>query len=987
MAAASADPVLEQGLILYRLMQAEPVSARSKWAGAMMQLALEHPRLKLPLFRFIDVLPSLRDAGAVERHFREYFLDDGALVPLLPGALLRAAAAAVPSVLTAGLVRRAAVQWSRGFIAGTSPQAALPVLRRRWREGFRVSVDLLGEAAVSEAEVYRDRYLEAVAVLAAATSAATPDGAPRLSVSVKPSSLYSRIGPVNHEDSLERVKARLRPIARAVREAGGQLYLDMETVDLKNLTLEVFTGLLEEPEFTGWDQAGIALQAYLVSAEADARRLIDWARSHRRRIHVRLVKGGYWEAERALAAQRGWPLPVYPVKSQTDACYERCLELLLTNHEHISLAVASHNLRSIACALVVAGRLQVPRERYEFQALYGMAEAVKRALIRLGHPMREYVPIGEPIAGMAYLVRRLLENTSNEGFLRRVARRVPPEEFLKAPDPILPGLPQAYSEEGMPPFANEPPLDFSQGANRSEFRRAIAVARRGLGQAYPVVYGGREYRSGERLVSVNPAVPDEIICSTALLGAAEVGPAVAAARAAQPGWARRSPAERAGCLFRAASLMRRRRFELAAGELLEVGKTWAEADADVCEAIDFLEYYGREMIRLGNPLKLGDAPGEDNRYGYRARGVGLVIAPWNFPLAISMGMVAAALVTGNAVLYKPSSLAPGCGWRIYEILAQAGIPPGVLNFVPGSGTAVGDALVEHAGTDFILFTGSLAVGLRIVARAGVTRPGQRGPKKVVIETGGKNAIIVDADADLDQAVPGVIQSAFGFQGQKCSACSRVIVLNEAYPGFIARLAEAVRELPVGNPEDPRYPVGPVIDGTARDRLLARIEQGRREGRVLAQAEIPAAGFYVPPTVLLDLAEDSTLLQEELFGPVLAVVRVADMDEAIALANSTRYALTGGLYSRSPANIRRAMAEFAVGNLYVNRAITGALVGRQPFGGFGMSGVGSKAGGPGYLQQFMESRVVTENTLRRGFAPEDVDESGQARLPGRTRPAP
>jgi RHH-type proline utilization regulon transcriptional repressor/proline dehydrogenase/delta 1-pyrroline-5-carboxylate dehydrogenase len=973
MAVASADPVVEQGLLLYRLMQAEPVRGRSFLAGKLMELALEHPRLKLPLFRFIDVLPSLYDARQVERHFREYFLDDGVALPRLPAALLTGVVAGVPAALTAGLVRQAAVQLSRSFIAGTSPQAALPVLRRRWREGYRVSVDLLGEAAVSEAEadVYRDRYLQAVEVLARERAADPADGAPRLSLSVKPSSLYSRIGPVNHEDSLERVKHRLRPIVRAVMQAGGQLYLDMETVNLKELTIELFTGLLAEPEFAGWDQAGIALQAYLVSAEADVRKLVEWARSHRRRINIRLVKGAYWESERALAAQRGWPLPVYAAKSQTDACYERCLELLLAQPAQIGLAVASHNLRSIACALVAAERWQVPAGRCEFQALYGMAEPVKRALIRLGCPVREYVPVGEPIAGMAYLVRRLLENSSNEGFLRRVAGRVPPEQLLEAPDPPAFARPPPASGGGIAAFANEPLLDFSLAANRSGFRQAIAAARRCLGAIYPVVYGGREYRSGERLVSTNPADPDEIICTTALLGGQEVDRAVAAARAAQPGWARYPPSRRAALLFRAASLMRRRRFELAARELLEVGKTWAEADADVCEAIDFLEYYGREMIRLGSPLKLGEAPGEDNRYGYRPRGVGLVVAPWNFPLAISMGMVSAALVAGNAVLYKPSSLSPGCGWLVYEILVQAGIPAGVVNFVPGRGSEVGDALVEHPGTDFILFTGSVAVGLGIVEKAGVTRPGQRGPKKVVIETGGKNAIIVDADADLNQAVPGVIQSAFGFQGQKCSACSRVIVLDEVYPGFLGRLAEAVRELPAGNPEDPRHAVGPVIDGAARDHILARIDQGRREGRVLAQGEVPGGGHYVPPTVLVDVPADSSLLRDEIFGPVLAVMRAADMDRAVALANSTAYALTGGLYSRSPANIRKAVAEFAAGNLYINRPITGALVGRQPFGGFKMSGVGSKAGGPDYLQQFMEPRVVTENTLRRGFTPEDV----------------
>ena len=402
-----------------------------------------------------------------------------------------------------------------------------------------------------------------------------------------------------------------------------------------------------------------------------------------------------------------------------------------------------------------------------------------------------------------------------------------------------------------------------------------------------------------------------------------------------------------------------------------MGKNWAEADADVCEAIDFLEYYGREMLRLGSPVKMGSAPGEENRYFYRPRGVGLVVAPWNFPLAISVGMVSASLVTGNSVLYKPSSLSLETGWLAFDILREAGVPDGVLSFVPGRGSEVGDHLVEHPDVDFILFTGSREVGLGIVEKAGRTRPGQKGIKKVVIETGGKNAIIVDGDADLDQAVPGVIQSAFGFQGQKCSACSRVIVLRECYDRFLERLSEAVKGITVGDPRDPGNFMGPVADAAAKKSILGYIETGKREGKALAWAPVPETGHYVPPTVFVDLPPDSKLLSEEIFGPVLAVVKAKDIDEAIAIANSSIYALTGGLFSRSPANIGKVSREFAVGNLYINRGITGALVGRQPFGGFRMSGVGSKAGGPDYLQQFLEPRVVTENTMRRGFTPEDV----------------
>ena len=375
------------------------------------------------------------------------------------------------------------------------------------------------------------------------------------------------------------------------------------------------------------------------------------------------------------------------------------------------------------------------------------------------------------------------------------------------------------------------------------------------------------------------------------------------------------------------------------------------------------------MIRLGKPVRMGDCPGEENLYLYRPRGVGLVVAPWNFPLAISVGMACAALVAGNAVLYKPSSLSPVNGWLAFSLLREGGAPDGVLNFIPGKGDAVGDHLVSHPEVDFVLFTGSRAVGLRIVEKAGQTAPGQKSVKRAVVEMGGKNAILIDADADLDQAVPAVMQSAFGYQGQKCSACSRAIVHADCYDRFLARMCEAVQGLTVGPPEDPANTIGPLIDGAAKERVQAAIELGRREGKVAAEIPVPQEGYYVSPTILTDLPPDSKILREEIFGPVLAVIRARDIEEAVSIANSSDYALTGGLFSRSPATIGRVRETFAVGNLYINRGITGALVGRQPFGGFKMSGVGSKAGGPDYLLQFMEPRVITENTMRRGFSPD------------------
>jgi RHH-type proline utilization regulon transcriptional repressor/proline dehydrogenase/delta 1-pyrroline-5-carboxylate dehydrogenase len=433
--------------------------------------------------------------------------------------------------------------------------------------------------------------------------------------------------------------------------------------------------------------------------------------------------------------------------------------------------------------------------------------------------------------------------------------------------------------------------------------------------------------------------------------------------------------ERAGVLFRTAAWLRERRAELAALIVFEAGKPWDQADADVCEAVDFCEYYGREALRLaaGAADRVQSPPGEQNRLGYRGKGPTVVIAPWNFPLAIPCGMAAAALVAGNPVVLKPAEQSPAIAWRLVEAFVAAGVPPGVIGFVPGYGEVVGARLVEHPATAAIAFTGSRAVGLSIVEAAAVHRPGQRHVKRVVAEMGGKNPVVVDADADPDQAVPGIVLSAFGYAGQKCSAASRCIVVGAAYEAVVARLAAATAEVLVGHPQEPSTLVGPLIDADAHERLQGAADTAEREGRVVGRwrGEVPTGGWYVAPMVVADVdPATSTLWRDELFGPLLCVVRAESFDHAVALANDTEYALTAGCWSRSPEHLRRAAAELRAGNVYLNRHQTGAVVGRQPFGGYGMSGVGSKAGGPDYLLQFADPRVVTENTVRQGFAPDD-----------------
>ncbi|RPI80021.1 MAG: L-glutamate gamma-semialdehyde dehydrogenase, partial [Planctomycetaceae bacterium] len=489
-------------------------------------------------------------------------------------------------------------------------------------------------------------------------------------------------------------------------------------------------------------------------------------------------------------------------------------------------------------------------------------------------------------------------------------------------------------------------------------------------RVYSLVIGGRRIETRQTIVSKNPSHKKQVVGASAKATVEHARDAVRAARAAFRAWSQTPVQYRAEYLELVARKMVERKRELTAWEVVECGKPWAEADADVAEAIDFCRYYAEQMKALDLPLRC-DVPGEENSYSYRARGVAVVIAPWNFPLAILTGMTAAALVTGNTVVMKPAEQSPVIAAKLMEMFEEAGLPDGVLNYLPGVGEEIGPELVSSPEVDLIAFTGSQAVGLGIYEKASHTAREQVSIRRVIAELGGKNAIIVDDDANLDEAVVGVIQSAFGYAGQKCSACSRAIVVAGAYDEFVKRLNGAVKSLVAGPAEAPGTFVGPVIDEEARGRIEDFIEIGKEDARLLVAGDVSALaaeGHFVAPHVFVDVPADSRIAQEEIFGPVLAVLKAKDFDEALAIANGTRYALTGGLYSRSPVNLKRARAEFEVGNLYLNRTITGALVERHPFGGYKMSGIGSKAGGPDYLLQFLVPVNVTENTLRRGFAP-------------------
>jgi 1-pyrroline-5-carboxylate dehydrogenase len=513
----------------------------------------------------------------------------------------------------------------------------------------------------------------------------------------------------------------------------------------------------------------------------------------------------------------------------------------------------------------------------------------------------------------------------------------------------------------LPEFRNEPLSDFKGNPEHARrMKDALERVAGELGKEYDLVIGGEGIKTAEKLKSYNPAHPDQVVGVFSKADAGLADRAIHAADEAFKSWSHTTPESRVQLLLDAAKLIRNRKFYYCAWLVYEVGKSWAEADADVAEAIDFLEFYSRETLRLGKPQPLTPVPGERNHLLYIPLGVGVVIPPWNFPMAILVGMTAAAIVSGNTAVVKPSSDSPTVGYKFFEVLAQAGMPPGVVNFLPGPGSAVGDLLVEHPRTRFVAFTGSKQVGLRINELAAKAAPGQIWVKRVVVEMGGKNAIIVDSEADLEPAVEGVAVSAFGYQGQKCSACSRAIVLEQVYDAFLEKLKARVEQIKVGPPEDPSVFMGPVVNANAKKTILQYIEQGKKEGRLLTGGGTPSGhGYFIEPAIIADVPPHSRLAQEEIFGPVLAVIKAKNFEEALEIANSTEYGLTGAVYSKNRRKLEKAAEYFHVGNLYFNRKCTGALVGGHPFGGFNMSGTDSKAGGSDYLLLFLQAKTVAE----------------------------
>ena len=661
-----------------------------RWDDKLLGWTMENPGLRVQLFRFIDCLPSLRSKAEIARHMQEYLSDASVELPTaLKGLLNFANADSMPGQVAATTVSTAVETLAHKYISGETTKQVLKTLERLRKEKMGFTVDLLGEAVITEAEAqsYLDRYLDLMTQLteAAKNWATVPaidlaDGQPlpNVQVSVKLTAFYSQFDPLDAEGSQARVSDRIRTLLRRAKEVGAAVHFDMEQYAYKDLTLAILKQILLEDEFRDRSDIGMTLQAYLRDSKRDLQDLITWAKERGTPLTIRLVKGAYWDQETIKAAQKDWDQPVYNEKSATDANFETLTRLLLENHEYLYAAIGSHNVRTQAHAIAIAKALNIPARRIEFQTLYGMGDKLAKAIVDQGYRVRVYCPYGDLIPGMSYLIRRLLENTANSSFLRQNLEERPIEELLAAPR-ISEAKPSNLNAHN---FVNVADTDYADRASRDRLQQTLQAVRQQLGKTYLPWIDGQFVETSEKLASVNPSQFTEVVGQIGMMSIEQADHAIAAAKAAFPAWQKTPAIQRSNIIRKAGDLLAERRDNLIAWMVLETGKPVREADGEVSEAIDFCRYYADEMERL----EMGDRydlPGETNRYRYHAKGVVLVISPWNFPLAIPMGMTVAALVTGNCTLLKPAETSSVIAAKIAEILIDAGVPPGVFQFVPG----------------------------------------------------------------------------------------------------------------------------------------------------------------------------------------------------------------------------------------------------------------------------------------------------------------
>ncbi len=942
------------------------------WSDKLMDWAMKDEAFKIQFFRFVDTYPSLTTPEQIHEHLVDYMTQPGVTQP--PGMDLMTKAGGMAKGIFTGRMTKQITGMAKKFIAGENAAATSPLLHELWKKGMCFSVDLLGEACISQrvADEYLDKYMDLVNNLPTLVADLPANlqlesdylgPIPRVNVSIKVTSLYWDVDPIDTEGSIDRLMDRLGPLLEAAGRNNVFINFDMEQYELKDLTLDLFERCCEKYDFS----AGLALQAYLRSSLDDAKRLIAWSKRTGRQVTIRLVKGAYWDFETIFAEQHGYAVPVWSRKQDSDACYERVVETIVENMPRsaneggVKLALGSHNARSISHALACVRKHNFPDSALELQMLHGMGDPLKAAALKMNLRMREYLPVGELLVGMAYFVRRLLENTSNESWLRASFSDDMSDEVLLA-NPLMvnpgeadPGI--RMIEDGPEkhhltassadvgdgrPFFNEPRREFWFADVRNTFQSAIQDA------------------EPPRETSFNQ----------------DVDATIANASRAQLKWSSTPVLQRAEVLINVARIFRARRDELAGYIIREAGYTWREADAEICDAIDYCELHARSAIPLFEPRRIGQFIGEWNVQSNQSRGVALCIPSWCHSLSTLTAMTTAALVTGNASIVIPAAGAFRLTEEFRAILSMAGVPEAVVQFLSAEPDAPSLIYNPHIAT--VVYAGHREKGLSLIQATGTTQKDQAGIKNVVAELGGKNAIIVDVSADLGEAVLAVRDSAFHRAGQSPFACSRAIVVDSAYDSFVKKLVESTNEMCVGHPLLCATSMGPIVSEDHARQIRNRLEKAQSEGRLANRQDAPPASDlmsgrpYILPHIFADVLPDTIVAQEEILGPVLAVIRARDFDEALDIANrhASGYAMAGAVYSRKPSNIDRVRSAFQVGNLYINAPIDSPRVGRQPIACMGRSGsLDNLRGSSDYLKHFVHARVIAENTMRRGFAPD------------------
>jgi RHH-type proline utilization regulon transcriptional repressor/proline dehydrogenase/delta 1-pyrroline-5-carboxylate dehydrogenase len=958
--------IQNEGRELFKAIQKGPDSLFDKqyWLGRIMEWVMKDPSFKVDLFRFVDVLPALVTKDQIAKHIQEYLLKKDRELPQVIGGALKAASFSFARGLAASAIRKNVTEMAARFIAGSDIKNASKALLKLHDEGFTTTIDLLGEKVLSsqESDIYFERYQEIIAQL---PGVSLPHQA---NVSIKISALSCHLHEEDPDFSIKSAKERVLPLMRLAKFHKVFINFDLESYQTSEIINQLFHDLILSDEYRTSTNLGIVVQAYLKNSHAYLSALLESCKIRKAPITIRLVKGAYWDYEVIRAEQRGIDCPVFKHKADTDQNFERLSKIMLDNSDLIRPAFGSHNIRSLSHVLAYAKKKNIGPKNFEIQMLYGMAEAERKAFLERGYNVRIYVPIGDTLVGMSYLVRRLLENTSQMGFLKLSHHDQVASDILLAPPVLSKNISQ---EAPRLEFHNASYLDFSKKVVREDFVQALRQAQNLLPMKVGVFIAGEELKTDHGVEHMSPNNTQQIAAIVMQAHGEAADQALAHCVEIFPKLRSQTPSERAVCLRNLAHILHEDRYELAALMCHEVGKTWAEADADVVEAIDFCNYYAQRAPLELDFRSIGSMSGEDNSLGFQGRGPTVVIAPWNFPLAILCGMSVGAYVAGNPVIMKPAEQSSLTALYLYQRMLKAGFLAQALHFLPGRGEEIGAYLCEHPLVANICFTGSKKVGLEILKRAQNISKKQPQLKRVICEMGGKNAFIIDDDADLDEAVLAVIASAFGYAGQKCSAASRVLVIGNIKDIFIKRLTEAADSLVAGSSLLPKTQLGPVINAEAFDRLNLKIIDLQVDPSVIIwhRGENLKGGYFIPPVIVEVKDPHHWVMQEELFGPILALHAVSDLKQAVAVANMSIYALTGAFFSRSPENIAYAKAEFNVGNLYINQKCTGAAVGRQPFGGFKMSGTGPKAGGPHYLLNLSDARSICENTMRRGFIPE------------------